>query len=91
MSKSESGRRLIRLNTNTIDLRQAIVVRVQDKSDQELTEIIEDSIGADEHALPGLGVLFEMIWQQSTEPEQSRMVDSLYKHLHHPEHANPSQ
>lgn len=75
----------------TIDLRQAIVMRVQDKSGNELTEVIEDSIGNDERTLPGLGVLFEMIWQQSSEPEQSRMVDSLYKHLHHNEHANPSQ
>ncbi|NIK76341.1 small acid-soluble spore protein I (minor) [Paenibacillus castaneae] len=75
----------------TIDLRQAIVMRVQDNSASELSEVIEDSVGADERALPGLGVLFEMIWQQSSEPEQSRMVDSLYKHLHHTEHANPSQ
>ncbi|CAM4381693.1 small acid-soluble spore protein SspI [Paenibacillus alkaliterrae] len=75
----------------TIDLRQAIVMRVQENSTQELSEVIEESIGADERALPGLGVLFEMIWQQSSEPEQSRMVDSLYKHLHHSENANPSQ
>lgn len=74
-----------------IDLRQAIVRRVQENSAKELSEVIEDSIGADERALPGLGVLFEMIWQQSSEQEQGRMVDSLYKHLHHSEHANPSQ
>jgi small acid-soluble spore protein I (minor) len=74
-----------------IDLRQAIVRRVQDNSAQELSEVIEDSVGADERALPGLGVLFEMIWQQSTEQEHNQMVDSLYKHLHHSENANPSQ
>lgn len=74
-----------------IDLRQAIVRRVQDNSAEELSEVIEDSVGADERALPGLGVLFEMIWQQSSEPEQSQMVNSLYKHLHHSENANPSQ
>lgn len=76
---------------NTIDLRQAIVMRVQDSSTQELSEVIEDSVGADEHTLPGLGVLFEMIWQQSSEPDQVRMVDSLYRHLHHSDYANPSQ
>jgi small acid-soluble spore protein I (minor) len=74
-----------------IDLRQAIVRRVQDNTAQELSEVIDDSIGADERALPGLGVLFEMIWQQSSEPEQSQMVNSLYNHLHHSENANPSQ
>jgi small acid-soluble spore protein I (minor) len=74
----------------TVDLRQAIVMRVQGNSAKELTEVIEDSIGADERALPGLGVLFEMIWQQSSETDQGRMVDSLYKHLHHSEQVNPS-
>ncbi|MEV5026302.1 small acid-soluble spore protein SspI [Paenibacillus sp. LPE1-1-1.1] len=74
-----------------IDLRQAIVRRVQENSAKELSEVIEDSIGADERALPGLGVLFEMIWQQSSEPEQGQMVEHLYKHLHHNENANPSQ
>ncbi|MCA0757819.1 small acid-soluble spore protein SspI [Paenibacillus sp. N4] len=74
----------------TIDLRQAIVMRVQDNSAQELSEVIQDSVGADERALPGLGVLFEMIWQQSSEPEQSRMVDSLYKHLHESTPGNPT-
>lgn len=69
----------------TVDLRQAIVMRVQDKSSTELSGVIADSIGADERALPGLGVLFEMIWQHSSEPEQSRMVDCLYKQLHESE------
>lgn len=76
---------------NEIDLRQAIVQRVQNNSVKELTEVIEDSIGNDERTLPGLGVLFEMIWQQSNEAEHASMVNSLHKHLHHSEHANPSQ
>ncbi|GFN33364.1 small acid-soluble spore protein SspI [Paenibacillus xylaniclasticus] len=65
-----------------IDLRQAIIMRVKDKSDSELTDIIQDSIGADERALPGLGVLFEMIWQHSTADDQSKMVGYLHSHLH---------
>lgn len=67
---------------NTIDLRQAIIMRVKDKSNEELSDIIQDSIGADERALPGLGVLFEMIWQDSNTNEQSSMVGSLHRHLH---------
>ena len=65
-----------------IDLRQAILLRVQDKSNSELNEIIDGSIGHDELALPGLGVLFEMIWKQSSESEHTQMVNTLYKHLH---------
>jgi len=67
---------------NTIDLRQAIVMRVKDKSNEELSDIIQDSIGSDERALPGLGVLFEMIWQDSSAAEQSSMVGNLHRHLH---------
>ncbi|MBM7569134.1 small acid-soluble spore protein SspI [Paenibacillus sacheonensis] len=75
---------------NNLDLRQAIVRRVQDKSGAELTDVIESSIGSDEMALPGLGVLFEMIWQDSPGPERNRMVELLYNHLHHAEQTAPS-
>ncbi|MBO7746942.1 small acid-soluble spore protein SspI [Paenibacillus sp. MWE-103] len=75
---------------NNLDLRQAIVQRVQNKSGAELTDVIESSINSDERALPGLGVLFEMIWQSSKAPEQNRMVELLYNHLNQATGANPS-
>jgi small acid-soluble spore protein I (minor) len=65
-----------------IDLRQAIVNRVQDSSKEQLAEVIDGSVDHDEKALPGLGVLFEMIWKQSNPSEQTHMVESLYQHLH---------
>ncbi|NEW09818.1 small acid-soluble spore protein SspI [Paenibacillus sp. SYP-B3998] len=64
-----------------ITLRQAIVQRVQNKSNDELQEIIEDSIGGEERVLPGLGVLFEIIWQHSGENIQNELVDTLKEHL----------
>ncbi len=88
MGYFKSGRRLNRLQT--VDLRQAIVMRVQDNTAAELSEVIRDSIGADEKTLPGLGVLFEMIWEESSSTDQTRMVDSLYKHLHETMPGNPS-
>lgn len=75
---------------NILDLRQAIVQRVHDKTGEELTEVIEGSIGTDEKALPGLGVLFEMIWKNSPSPDQNRMVQTLYNHLRTAENAPPS-
>ncbi|MBB3114724.1 small acid-soluble spore protein I (minor) [Paenibacillus phyllosphaerae] len=74
----------------TLDLRQAIIKRVQDKSGEELNGVITDSIGGDDRALPGLGVLFEMIWEDSTTDDQNKMVQTLYNHLHNMETANPS-
>ncbi|AZN43163.1 small acid-soluble spore protein SspI [Paenibacillus albus] len=66
---------------NNLDLRQAIVRRVQNKNGEELTDVIESSIGNDEKTLPGLGVLFEMIWRSSEKPDQERMVGVLYNEL----------
>lgn len=66
---------------HTIDLRQAIVNRIQNNSKEQLTEVIKDSVDHDERALPGLGVLFEIIWKQSTASEQNHMIDSLYFHI----------
>lgn len=67
---------------NNLDLRQAIVNRVQNNTQEELKEVIEGSIGNDERTLPGLGVLFEMIWKQINAQEQSSLVEALHKQLH---------
>ncbi|WP_042164459.1 small acid-soluble spore protein SspI [Paenibacillus gorillae] len=64
-----------------LDLRQAIVQRVQNNDKQQLEEVITGSVGHDERTLPGLGVLFEMIWQQIDAQEQNKLVDVLYNHL----------
>lgn len=74
----------------TLDLRQAIINRVQENSKEQLTDVIQDSVGNDERTLPGLGVLFEMIWKQSNTSEQTQMVDTLYQHLHQDGTSNPS-
>ncbi|REE87488.1 small acid-soluble spore protein I (minor) [Paenibacillus taihuensis] len=74
---------------NNLDLRQAIVRRVQNKTGEELTDVIESSIGNDEKTLPGLGVLFEMIWQNSEKPDQERMVGVLYNGLNGADESAP--
>lgn len=69
-----------------LSLREAIVQRVQNKSEQDLSDTIESSIGGDEQALPGIGVLFEMIWRQSNPTTRQQMVSSLHQHLQTKEH-----
>ncbi|WNR46989.1 small acid-soluble spore protein SspI [Paenibacillus roseipurpureus] len=64
-----------------ITLRQAIHQRVNNKSNEELKEIIEDSIGGEEKVLPGLGVLFEMIWQHTESATQDELVSTLKAQL----------
>jgi small acid-soluble spore protein I (minor) len=65
----------------TLNLRQAILKKVQDKSIAEIAKLIDDSIGGDEMALPGLGVLFEAIWENSEEPIKQQMSETLRKQL----------
>ncbi len=64
-----------------IDLRQAIMNNIRGKSSEELREIIQDAVGQEEKVLPGLGVLFEVIWQHSPEAEQNEMLDTLQQHV----------
>jgi small acid-soluble spore protein I (minor) len=66
-----------------LNLRQAIIQRMQDKTTEELHEVIADSIGAEERVLPGLGVLFEIIWQHAPEETQQGLVTTLHEHLPH--------
>lgn len=70
------------MNNNIIlTLRQAIIQRVHDKSEVELTEVIQESVGSDERTLPGLGVLFELIWQDSDPSTQKQLVGMLHHQL----------
>lgn len=64
-----------------LSLRHAIVGRIKDKSNEELYHVIEDSIGGDDKALPGLGVIFEIIWQSSDSTVQNKLVSTLKSHL----------
>ncbi|SEC64249.1 small acid-soluble spore protein I (minor) [Paenibacillus sp. GP183] len=64
-----------------LSLRQAILLRVNDKTNEELREVIEDSIGGEERVLPGLGVLFEIIWQHCDDETQNGLIETLQGHL----------
>ncbi|MFS1514101.1 small acid-soluble spore protein SspI [Chengkuizengella sp. SCS-71B] len=64
-----------------MDLRQAIFQRLQNKNESELHEIITDSINNDERALPGLGVIFELIWEKSDKQTQSLLISTLENNL----------
>jgi small acid-soluble spore protein I (minor) len=70
-----------------INLRDAIITRMQDKSNDELTDVVEGSIGGDDRALPGLGVLFEIIWEHSDKKAKTKMISTLKEHLA-PDHAH---
>ncbi|OZU89773.1 small acid-soluble spore protein SspI [Virgibacillus indicus] len=61
-----------------LNLRKAILSNISSNNQDQLEATIVDAIQkGEEKMLPGLGVLFELIWQQSGEQEKQEMVDAL--------------
>lgn len=65
-----------------LNLRNAIISNVQGNSQQELEDTIVDAIqSGEEKMLPGLGVLFEVIWQHSDNNDKQEMLTTLEQAL----------
>lgn len=61
-----------------LNLRNAILSNVSENDKAQLEATIIDAIqNGEEKMLPGLGVLFELIWQQSDAEAKEEMVSSL--------------
>ena len=58
-----------------LNLRNAIIHNVTGNSQDQLEATIVDAIqSGEEKMLPGLGVLFEVIWNNSTDEEKKEML-----------------
>jgi small acid-soluble spore protein I (minor) len=61
-----------------LNLRNAVITNVAGNSQDELKDTIVDAIqNGEEKMLPGLGVLFEVIWQNASEEERQEMLNAL--------------
>ncbi|MGN1402552.1 MAG: small acid-soluble spore protein SspI [Bacillus sp. (in: firmicutes)] len=61
-----------------LNLRNAIIHNVTGNSQHQLENTIVDAIqSGEEKMLPGLGVLFEVIWQNSSAEEKQEMLSAL--------------
>lgn len=60
------------------DIRKYIINNLKDCSNEEIREtIISSTSSNDEVVLPGLGVLFEMVWNHNSNEEQNRMIEII--------------
>ncbi len=60
------------------NLRNAIIENVSGNTQDELKGTIVDAIqNGEEKMLPGLGVLFEIIWQNASPEDQQEMLSTL--------------
>lgn len=60
------------------NLRGAVLANISGNSQNQLEDTIVDAIqSGEEKMLPGLGVLFEVIWNHSNEQEKHQMLSTL--------------
>lgn len=65
-----------------INIRRAVIHNVSDNNQEQLEDTIVDAMQkGEEKYLPGLGVLFEVIWQNADEQKKSMMLDTLENRL----------
>lgn len=65
-----------------ISIRGYIKNNFKGSSNDEISESIESSISSGvEEALPGMGVLFELVWENSTGVERKKLIDKIKKGL----------
>lgn len=73
---------MMAISIQEMDLRQAIRKKLNGVNQQELRETISDAIRSkEEKTLPGLGVLFELLWQNSTAQDQQEMLNIMVDQL----------
>ncbi len=70
------------MNISQLNLRQAIMYKMQGSDASDVNETITDAISSgQEKTLPGLGVLFEVLWQNSDQANRQEMVNIIAEHL----------
>lgn len=70
------------MNIASLNLRQAIMYKMQGSDSGAVQETITDAItSGQEKTLPGLGVLFEVLWQNSDSSARQEMVETIASHL----------
>ena len=65
-----------------IDIRKSIINNFKDSNIEEIKNSIEESISdEDEITLPGLGVFFEILWNNSDDVKKDYILQTIKKGL----------
>lgn len=65
---------------DNIDVRAYIINNFKEDTTDEIKSSIEESISShDDDTLIGLGVLFELVWNNSTEEEKNSLLSNIKK------------
>ncbi|MBN6186646.1 small acid-soluble spore protein SspI [Aneurinibacillus sp. BA2021] len=67
---------------SNLDLRAAIMQNMHGSSREDVRHTIVDAISSgEEKTLPGLGVLFELLWRDSNEQEKTKIIDCIHQQV----------
>ena len=67
---------------NNIDIRAYIISNFKEDNIEEIRNSIEESIAShDEDPLIGLGVLFELFWNNSTDEEKEKALSKFFNNV----------
>ena len=59
-------------------IREAISANLKGNSPSEIRDVVEDAIKrGEEHLLPGLGVIFEKLWNTTDESNKEAMLNKI--------------
>jgi len=65
---------------NNIDVRKYIISNFKEDTTEDIRSSIEESISSKEDdPLIGLGVIFELLWNNSTEEEKQTILSNIKK------------
>ena len=65
---------------DNIDVRKYIINNFKEDTKEQIKSSIEESISShDDDTLIGLGVLFELAWNNSTEEEKEKILSNIKK------------
>ena len=66
----------------SFDLRNAVLSNLDDSGYDDINETIVDAINSgEEKTLPGLGVLFEVLWNSSNVAEKDSIISRITNNL----------
>jgi small acid-soluble spore protein I (minor) len=70
------------MNVSNLDLRAAIMHNMHGSSKEDVRHTIVDAISSrEEKTLPGLGVLFELLWQGSDDQAKDNMINAIHQQV----------
>ena len=78
MVKNYNERNFYEVMIMNFHLRKAVIANLDDSNYDEIRETIIDAIeSGEEKTLPGLGVMFEILWNGSNDSEKETMVSRI--------------